>query len=78
MSKLKYIVFNDNGFSEFVVFPETLVHRDIARAVRAENILGAGFCNIHDDKFVCYGESISLGVKCRRDGSDSEVLNRST
>ena len=73
MNKCKYIV-TDHGFPEPVVFAETLTHADVARAIGG-TVLGAGFCYIEDDKYVCYGFSTSLKIDSRGD-VDSLLLNR--
>jgi hypothetical protein len=73
MPQCKYIV-TDLGFSEPIVFGETLNHSDVARAIGG-TVLGAGFCYIQDNKYVCYGKSTSLKMDSRGD-EDSKVLNR--
>lgn len=72
MFKAKYIRHGNTP----VVFPETLVHADVARQLFGPGAIihGAGFVQIdREGRYVCYGESISLGVKSRED--DSDVLN---
>lgn len=73
MFKSKYIV-SKSGTP--VVFAETLVHADVAYSLfgRTGEIVGAGFCYIANNKYVCYGESISLKVKSRG-ATDSNLLN---
>jgi len=73
MPQCKYIV-TDLGFPEPIVFSETLNHNDVARAIGG-TVLGAGFCYIQDNKYVCYGKSTSLKMDSRGD-EDSKVLNR--
>lgn len=72
--KGKYIVFGDAGFPQAVAFSETIVHSDMARAMGARNVLGAGFFAVVNDRFECYGESISLRIMSRPD-QDSDILN---
>ncbi len=73
MFKSKYIL--DGDFTP-IVFPETLAHSDVARNMgMLGRVIGAGFCYIEDNKYVCYGESVSLNVKSRGD-EDSKRLNR--
>lgn len=73
MNQAKYIII---GVDTPVVFDETLVHANVARALgAATNITGAGFCQISSSEFVCWGESISLGVKSNGD-HDSLILTR--
>jgi hypothetical protein len=72
--KAKYIVFN-NGMS-FLIFPETMGHAVVADTIglNRNSIQGAGFVNILDDKYFCYGESTSLMIQSRRE-EDSDLLN---
>jgi hypothetical protein len=72
--KAKYII-NDDQIP--VIFSEVgPSHADVARALFSRSkIIGAGFCYIQDNRYVCYGESISLRVKSR-DEEDSKILNR--
>lgn len=75
MAKSKYIII-DRGIFEQVIFSETLNHNEIAIALNGNNkIIGAGFCHIEDDKYVCYGNSVSLQIKSRGQ-LDSDILNR--
>jgi hypothetical protein len=68
--KSKYVI-TDNGP---VVFSEMMQHADVARALGSE-VYGAGFCYIDDNRYVCYGESISLKMKADPE-KDSAKLNR--
>lgn len=72
--KTKYIITED-GIP--VLFGELgPSHAEVARALfPGRTIVGAGFCYIRDDRYVCYGESISLRVASRND-VDSRILNR--
>jgi len=72
--KAKYIVFND-GMS-FLIFPETIGHNTVAERIglSRNSIQGAGFVNILDNKYFCYGESTSLMIQSRRK-EDSDLLN---
>jgi hypothetical protein len=70
----KYIVVNRHGTELPFVFSDLCQHYDIARAVGGE-VVGAGFCEIVDDQYVCYGESISCRVFSRKK-QDAAVLNR--
>jgi hypothetical protein len=70
---MKYII-SKGGIP--VVFSELQQHVDVAQALFT-TIVGAGFCKINDNKeFVCYGESISLGIQSRLE-VDSKIINRS-
>ena len=73
MLKTKYIIF-DTDLLTPVVFPDTLIHVDVAKAL-GYPVISAGFCEIIGDKYECYGESVSLNVKSRY-REDSEILNR--
>lgn len=71
--KSKYIVYGAPATP--IVFPETLNHNEVAdRFARPSDVVGAGFCYIEDNKYVCYGESYSLKIKSRGE-LDSKVLN---
>ena len=72
--KCKYIIVNRGGIELPYVFSELDQHADIARAVGG-TVVGAGFCFIDEDRYHCYGESISCKVKSRAD-VDHKILNR--
>jgi len=55
-----------------VVFSDLLGHDEIARG---HTVVGAGFCYIEDNHYVCHGESVSLKVKSRGD-ADALILNK--
>jgi hypothetical protein len=77
MSQAKYIIIESGPFLLPVVFSELQTHADVARALSGggqPSVVGAGFCHIDDDRYVCYGESVSLKVKSRGD-EDSKLLN---
>ena len=72
--KCKYIIVKHGSTEQPFVFSELSVHSDIARAVGGE-VVGAGFCFIDEDRYCCYGESVSCKVKTRGE-KDENVLNR--
>jgi len=73
-SKSKYIIV-ETPMPVPMVFSELQQHADVVyRMFPNCSVLGAGFCHIVDDKYVCYGESVSLNVKSRGE-ADSKVLN---
>lgn len=87
LRRYKYVVgrLPDNS-EQMLVFPSSLIHADIAYAMRGRYvvIVGAGF--IHDthdrrenwnsdDETFCHGESVSLGIRSRGD-ADTELLMR--
>lgn len=70
LEKLKYIVYEDKGGEEVLVFPSTNSHKDMAEAVKATKVLGAGFCKFNKTKtgmleLDCFGDSHSLNIKSR-------------
>lgn len=71
MLRCKYIVV-DNGLLEvIIVFPDILQHRDVAQSFG--DVVSGGFIT-KEDEFICYGESISLGLKSRRE--DTDIANQ--
>lgn len=82
---IKYIVYMDSDrFEKFITFDDFTNHSDFRDIGR---ILGAGFVRItseivddleefrsYTEKYECYGESISLGIKSRNE-KDSKILN---
>lgn len=68
--KFKYITYNDSVIDTILVFPQYTYHRDITIHGK---ILGAGFIEIVNNTWNCYGESISLGVKSRPE--DTRIAN---
>lgn len=79
MFKSKYIIVDTGMFVAPIVFTDMLTHADVAMAIAPKGqdalVLGAGFCHIENNKYVCYGESVSLDVKSRGE-VDSKILNR--
>lgn len=75
--KAKYIVVKQGSFEVPFVFSELSQHADIAFAVCGDvrKVVGAGFCGIDQDRYFCYGESISCKVKSRPE-EDAKILNR--
>lgn len=65
----------------FIIFPQTINHNDIARLTK--NTIGnpksAGFLHFESDeadtevRAICYGKSTSLNLKA--DTEDSEIIN---
>ncbi len=85
--KMKYVKFNNlytqTGVHDNipVIFPEFIGHDEIARKIAAGSIpVSAGFVDVEFDPIhrrvlaVCYGHSISLGLKS--DVKDSAVITR--
>ena len=75
--KSKYIIADIGICVVPIVFSELMAHNDMADSMRVtpERVLGAGFCYIENNKYVCYGHSISLGVSSR-EKVDSDFLNK--
>ena len=75
--KSKYIIADIGSCIVPIVFSELMAHNDMADSIRVtpERVLGAGFCYIENDRYVCYGRSISLGINSR-EKVDSDFLNR--
>jgi hypothetical protein len=73
--KSKYLVIDTAaGLILPFVFSELLSHDEMAAKFKGE-VIGAGFCYIQDNLYVCYGESISCKVKSRGE-VDSRILNK--
>lgn len=72
--KCKYIIVDQGGFKLPFVFSELCTHSDIAGQVGG-HVVGAGFCFIDEDRYHCYGESISCRVKSNGQ-LDADLLNR--
>ncbi len=81
-SKTKYIIVKVGAIELPIVFPELLVHYDVACGLGYRGkVVGAGFCEVGaetDTPFAdynCFGKSESLNVESRR-GVDAEILNK--
>lgn len=72
--KAKYIVVEQNTLEMPFVFSELSQHADVARAVGGR-VVGAGFCFISNNRYACWGESISCRVKSRYE-VDEKILNK--
>jgi hypothetical protein len=68
----KYVVI-DSGLLYPIVFSDMLNHAELVRAFGGCAV-GAGFCYIDSNRYVCYGESTSLNVPSRGE-VDSLILN---
>ena len=73
--QMKYIIVDDGYVIHPIVFSELIAHDEMARRVGNKEVLGAGFAYLDQDKFGCYGKSISLGVASRGD-EDAKFLNK--
>jgi hypothetical protein len=79
MSEAKYIIIEIDGSPSPIVFPNHIVHADMARTARGlgkfGKVSGAGFCLVDDNGYNCFGESTSLNVKSNY-SLDSNILNK--
>jgi hypothetical protein len=65
----KYIVTDKN---DFAIFTDLSKHSDVARSLFGKPV-GAGFCRIQNNRFICYGESVSLNLESRL--KDEDIIN---
>ena len=65
MSKLKYV--RTKEYNSIIIFP-TLINHSVFKHM---GIISAGFCYINskDETVDCFGESVSLKIKCLEDDS---------
>jgi hypothetical protein len=73
---MKYITYIDymTTLPAFVIFPSIIKHDDMAKGLRFEQLLGAGFWSKDPyGKYVCHGESTSLKLKSRNE-EDTELV----
>lgn len=85
LNKIKYIIVDNDGIESAIVFPDILVHRDVARIHSVSQgiiVRRAGFCRIkhpedsyRKSEWKAFGESISLKKKSDP-VLDSYILNR--
>lgn len=79
MSEAKYIIIEIDGNPVPIVFPNHIIHADMARAARNlgpwGKVSGAGFCLVDDSGYSCYGESTSLNIKSNYT-TDNVLLNK--
>ena len=78
---MKYIIFNINKIETPVLFPVTLGHDEVARAL-GQDVVSAGFCKPNSDttEYDCmivqtwsaYGSSSTLKVSARP--QDAEII----
>jgi len=71
MNNLKYVVTDENDFAIFTTLTE---HRKIGDSLFGKPV-GAGFVTRDEQgNFKCYGESISLNLKSRKE--DEVIINK--
>ena len=62
-TKQKYVRLKE--YDEIIIFPQIIQHSEFKNM----DPISAGFCHIHKDKIVCFGESISLRLEGKEDDS---------
>lgn len=73
---MKYITYKDfDGNQVFVIFDKITDHIGMSRCLPVDEVLGAGFVGFNNDGPYCYGESISMNVKSRKE-KDSKIIKR--
>jgi hypothetical protein len=60
-TKQKYVRLGE--YDQIIIFPTIIEHSDF----KSMKPISAGFCYVHTDKVVCFGNSISLGLKSMDD-----------
>jgi hypothetical protein len=73
---MKYIIVKDREDDEHaIVFPDEIIHKDVARIHRATDVrfISAGFCDM--ETLQCWGKSESLNRESRPE-EDSQVLKK--
>lgn len=68
---MKYIIEEDNNGIQFpIIFPDYLSHGDIDELFEYCQPISAGFCEIQNNQIVCYGQSVTLNLKCLNNDED--------
>ncbi len=63
MNKMKYIRYDTGLYESVIIFDHITQHQEVAQKMRSiESVVSAGFVDIVDGKFRCYGRSISLDI----------------
>lgn len=73
----KYIVIKHPRYATdtIIMFPEYIPHKDFHDDLDVHGeIVSAGFMLLRNGEFICYGESVGLGVKSRPE--DSALTNK--
>ena len=70
MARMKYVNFGEFGI---VVFEEQIEHNAMVRLI-GKDAVSAGFVSADPDCITCFGESVSLKLKCTL--KDTERLQR--
>ena len=76
---MKYIVIQTESYSLPFIFSDISVHKDVATNLTYNypdaKVVGAGFVSVINDKFSCWGRSVSLCITSRKE-EDSAILNQ--
>ena len=70
---MKYIVIDNNGMDDVILFPPWRKHDEMVLqlSVDVSKVVSAGFVKCDDaGHLYCYGESVSLRVKSRKEDTD--------
>ena len=60
-TKQKYVRLEQ--YDEIIIFPTTIEHSTF----RHLKPISAGFCRVHSDKVVCFGDSYALSLESKED-----------
>jgi hypothetical protein len=75
MRYMKYVVTQYSGAPErIIIFPASENHSDHRPNNPQVKVLGAGLIQLCGKRMRCYGESVTLGIRARRE--DTELANR--
>lgn len=70
---MKFLIYEDTGLELPIVFCDVTTHSTMANMIN-KKIVSAGFCSVVDGNWVAYGDSISLGLKARKE--DSNLIDK--
>lgn len=70
---MKYLVVEDfSGQAIPVIFPERILHEEMREQLPYSRVLSAGYVELRDGRFACFGGSAQLGLAARAE--DEEVI----
>lgn len=76
---MKYIVIQTASYALPFIFSDISVHKDVATDLTYNypdaKVVGAGFVSVINNKFSCWGRSVSLRVPSRGE-EDAAILNQ--
>lgn len=77
MKKMKYVVVDDGLLECPYIFSNHINHSNFVNGLKlvgiGGEIISAGFVNFDGERLICFGESVSLGVKARPE--DTTLIN---